>query len=197
MPGSLSGFGEGTRSASCFQLRLTVPNSNKFQIPSFVKYLGIAFLIVAGLVALVLYNNRGSQVRLESRIVKTRLIPADDASTLAVIEVRIKNPSNVTFVVRDVQTKVILADGTELDGLPVAQIDLDRVLDALKIHGPRYNPVLKARDSFSGLWQGDRTVVATFPRAAAEIERRKGFIIVVDDVDGAVTRWAELGAESK
>jgi hypothetical protein len=179
------------RSAGCFQLRLTVPNSNKFQIPSFVKYLAIAFLIVAGVAALILYNNRGSQVRLESRILKTRLIPADDASTLAVLEVRIKNPSNVTFVVRDVQTKVILADGTELDGLPVAQIDLDRVLDALKIHGPRYNPVLKAKESFDGMWQGDRTVVATFPRAATEIERRKGFIIIVDDVDGAVTRWSE------
>lgn len=172
-------------------------NSNKFQIPSFVKYLAIACVIVAGLLALILYNNRGSQVRLESKILKTRLIPADDASTLAVLEVRITNPANVTFVVRDVHAQVILADGTQLDGLPVAQIDLDRVLDALKIHGPRYNPVLKAKDSFAGSWQGDRTVVATFPRAAVEIERRKGFILVVDDVDGAVTRWAEVRADSK
>ena len=154
-------------------------------------------MIVAGLLALVLYNNRGSQVRLESRILKTRLIPADEASTIAVLEVRMKNPSNVTFVVRDVHSKVILSDGTELDGDLVAQVDLDRVLDALKIHGPRYNPVLKARDSFAGAWQGDRTVVATFPRAAAEIEKRKGFVILVDDVDGAVTRLAEAGAEGK
>ena len=171
-----------------------MPNRDKFQIPSFVKYLGIACVIVAGLLALVLYNNRGSQVRLESRILKTRLIPADDASTIAVLEVRIKNPANVTFVVRDVHSQVILADGTELDGDPVAQMDLDHVLDALKIHGPRYNPVLKAKDSFVGSWQGDRTVVATFPRSAADIERRKGFVILVDDVDGAVTRLAENGA---
>jgi hypothetical protein len=92
---------------------------------------------------------------------------------------------------------VILADGTELDGDLVAQIDLDRVLEGLKIYGPRYNPVLKAKDSFTGSWQGDRTVVATFPRSAAEIERRKGFVIDVDDVDGAVVRWAEAAAEGK
>ncbi len=79
----------------------------------------------------------------------------------------------------------------------MAQIDLDRVLDALKIHGPRYNPVLKAKDSFAGSWQGDRTVVATFPRAEAEIARRKGFVIIVNDVDGAVTRWAEVRTGSK
>jgi hypothetical protein len=176
---------------------LTVLNIKEFHIPSFLKYLAIAGLIVAGLLALVLYNNRGSQVRLESKILKTRLIPADDASTLAVLEVRITNPSNIKFVVREVHPKVILADRTELDGIPVAQVDLDRVLDALKIHGPRYNPVLKARDSFKGSWQGDRTVAATFPRSTAEIERRKGFVILVDDVDGAVTRWAEIGAEDK
>lgn len=174
-----------------------MPDKNNFQIPAFAKYLAIAGLIVAVLFALVLWNNRGAQVRLDSRILKTRLIPADEASTIAVLEVRIKNPSNVTFVVSDVHTKAILADGTEVDGDPVAQIDLDRVLDGLKIHGPRYNPVLKAKDSFTGSWQGDRTVVAIFPRAAAEIERRKGFIILVDDVDGAVTRWTETGAESK
>ena len=172
-------------------------NIDKLSIPSFVKYLAIAFLIVAGLLALILLNNRGSQVRLDSRILKTRLIPADEESTLAVLEIRITNPSNVTFVVRDVHPKVILADRTELEGIPVAQVDLDRVLEALKIHGPRYNPVLKARDSFAGSWQGDRTVAATFPRSAAEIERRRGFVIEVDDVDGAVTRWAESGADRK
>jgi hypothetical protein len=33
--------------------------------------------------------------------------------------------------------------------------------------------------------------VATFPRSAAEIERRKGFVIDVDDLDGAVVHWEE------
>jgi len=174
-----------------------VPNTTKFEIPSFVKYLAVAFVIVGALLALILLNNRGSQVRLESRILKARLIPADESSTLAVLEVRIKNPANVTFVVRDVHTKVILADGTELDGDPVAQIDLNRVLDALKIYGPSYNPVLKAKEKFTGSWQGDRTVAATFPRAVADLERRKGFVITVSDVDGAVTQWAEAGVDKK
>lgn len=176
---------------------VTVPTKKSFEIPAFARYLGIALAIVAVLLALVLWGNRGSQVRLESRILKTRLIPADESSCIAVLEVRIKNPSNVTFVVRDVHPKVILADGTELDGEPVAQVDVDRVLDALKIHGPRYNPVLKSKDTFTGSWQGDRTVAATFPRAAAEIERRKGFAIDVEDVDGTVVHWTEAGAEVK
>ena len=153
-----------------------MPNINTLRIPDFVKYLAIAMLIVAVLLALVLWGNRGAQVRLEGKILKTRLIP---------------------FVVKDVHFRVLLADGTTLDGDQVAQMDLDRVLDFLKIHGPRYNPVLKPKASFTGKSQVDRTIVASFPRSAADIERRKGFIIEVDDVDGAVTRLAEAGAEHK
>lgn len=174
-----------------------MPNINNMRVPDFVKYLGIACLIVTVLLALVLWSNRSSQVRLEGKILKTRLIPTDDAACLAVVEARIDNPAKVLFVVRDVHFKVLLADGTVLDGDPVAQMDLDRVLDFLKIHGPRYNPVLKARDSFKGASQSDRTIVASFPRAVSAIERRKGFIIEVDDVDGPVTRMAEAGAEGK
>ena len=174
-----------------------MPNTKQLQIPDFVKYLGIAFLIVAVLLALVLWGNRGSQVRLEAKILKTRLIPTDDAACLAVLEARVNNPANVKFVVKDVRFRVVLADGTSLDGDQVAQMDLDRVLDYLKIHGPRYNPVLKPKDSFNGNSTVDRTIVASFPRAAADIEKRKGFVIEVDDVDGAVTRLAEPGAERR
>ena len=178
-------------------LGVTVPDKKRFEIPAFVKYLGIAFAIVGVILIVILWGNRGSQLRLESRILKTRLIPAAETSTIAVLEVRLKNPSNVLFVVRDVRAKVVLADGTEVDGDPVAQMDLDHVLDALKIYGPRYNPVLKTKDSFAPAWQGDRTVVATFPRAAADIEKRKGFIISVEDVDGVTTRLDEAGAQGR
>jgi len=170
-----------------------VPSTNRLQIPDFVKYLAIAGVIVAVLLAVLLWFNRGAQVRLEGRILKTRLVPTTDTACLAVLEARINNPSDVTFVVRDVHFKVLLADGTTLDGDQVAQIDLDRVLGFLKLYGPRYNPVLKAKDSFTGSSQTDRTIVASFARPVADIERRKGFIIEVDDVDGAVTRLAETG----
>lgn len=174
-----------------------MPNINKLRIPDFVKYLAMAMLIVAVLLAVVLLVNRGSQVRLEGKILKTRLIPTDDAACLAVLDGRIDNPSNVTFVVKDVHFRVMLADGTTLDGDQVAQMDLDRVLDYYKIYGPRYNPVLKPKDSFKGNSQVDRTIVVSFPRSAADIERRKGFIIDVDDADGAVTQLAEAGAQRR
>jgi len=174
-----------------------VPTNSNLRIPDFVKYLAIAFVIVAILLAVVLWGNRGSQVRLEGRVLKTRLVPTEAGATLAVLEARIDNPANVTFVVRDVHFRAVLADGTTLDADPVPQIDLDRLLAYLKIYGPRYNPVMKAKDSLPGRSETDRTIAGIFARKPADIEHRKGFVIEVEDVDGAVTRIAETGAESK
>lgn len=174
-----------------------VATKPKFQLPDFLKYLLIACGIVAVIVAVVYMGNRGSQVRLEARVVKARLIPTDDAATLAVLEVRIHNPANVLFVIREAHLKVLLADGSEIDGAPVTQGDLDRYLDYYKTYGPRYNPVLRTKEKVFAGAQTDRTIAASFPRSAADFEKRRGFVLEVADVDGAVTRISDLEAAGK
>lgn len=172
-------------------------NKLKFQLPDFVKYLLIACAIVALIVALVVWGNRGARVRLEAHILKTRLIPTDEATTLAVLEVRIHNPADVLFVIREAHLNVLLPDGTELEGASVTQDDLDRFLDYFKIYGSRYNPVLRTKERFHVGSLTDRTIAASFPRPAAVIEKRRGFVLELTDVDGAVTRIDQLEAAGK
>jgi hypothetical protein len=174
-----------------------VANKLQFQLPDFAKYLLIACGIVALIVALIVWGNRGAQVRLEARVLKTRLIPTDDAAALAVLEVRIHNPADVLFVIREAHLKVVLADGTEIDGAPVTQGDLDRFLDYYKVYGGRFNPVLRTKERFPGGSLTDRTVAASFPRSVADIEKRRGFVLELDDVDGAVTRITQMEAAGK
>jgi hypothetical protein len=174
-----------------------VANKLKFRLPDFVKYLLIACAIVAVIVALVVWANRGAQVRLEARVLKTRLIPTDDAAALAVLEVRIHNPADVLFVIREARLKVQLADGSEVEGAPVTQGDLDRFLDYYKVYGGRFNPVLRTKERFPGGSLTDRTVAASFPRSADDIAKRRGFILEVADVDGAVTRIAGMETAGK
>ena len=169
----------------------------QFQIPAFAKYLLIACGIVALIVALILWGNRGAQVRLEARLLKTRLIPTDDAAALVVREVRVHNPANVLFVIREARLKVVLADGTEIDGAPVTQGDLDRFLDYYKAYGGRYNPVVHTKERFPGGSLTDRTVAASFQRSVADIEKRRGFVLELEDVDGVVTRITQMEAAGK
>ena len=172
-----------------------MPQPPSIRIPDFVKYLGIAALIVAAILAVVVFSNRGSHLRLDAHVLKVRLIPAGDDSSIAVLETRVQNPSDVLFLVREARLKVLLNDGTELTGDQVAQSELDRILDALKIYGPRYNPVIKGRDRFTARSTTDRTVVASFPRSAAALETRKGFTIEIEDVDGPIVSFDETGAK--
>jgi len=174
-----------------------VANQNQFHIPDFFRYLVIACVIVGIVVAIVFWTNRGSQVRLEARVVKTRIIPTDDAAALAVLEVRIQNPANVLFVICETHLKAVLADGSEVEGVPVTEGDLDRYLGYYKVYGPRFNPVLRTKEKIHANTMIDRTIAASFPRSAAELEKRRGFALEVVDLDGAVTRIPQLEPAAK
>lgn len=155
------------------------------------KYSAAAAVLVAIIVGIVIYLNQGSHVRLEGKIQKVRAIGTGDASSLALVDFRVKNPANVRFIVREVRMKVILADGTERDGLVSAEGDLDRVLGYYPQYGPRYNDVLKLRADMAGGAQKDWCVGAGFDFADAALDQRKNLILSIEDVDGAVVEIRE------
>ncbi len=101
------------------------------------------------------------------------------------------------FVIREAHLNVLLRDGTELEGAPVTQDDLDRFLDYFKTYGGRYNPVLRTKERFHAGSLTDRTIAASFPRPASVIEKRRGFVLELIDVDGAVTRIDQAEAAGK
>ena len=169
-------------------------SKRKIQIPDFVKYLGIAMALVAVAAAIIFWANRGSQVRLEGDVVKSRVIPNEDGSTMVVLELRVRNPASVAFLAREVRLKAAMPSGEEVDGLSITQNDLDQVLGYQKVNGPRFNPVLHGKERLNPGASTDRTVAAYFPRTPPEIEARKGFVVEVEDVDGAITRIEEKRA---
>lgn len=161
------------------------------KIPGFVKFLGIGIAIAAIGVGLGVYSNRGAHVGLEGSIVKVRLIATDENSCVAVLELRLNNPANIRFLVRDVEVAADGVNGQTLTAPSIPQIDLDRVLDYFKLAGPRYNPVLRMKENIPGKTALERTVSASFPVSEAALAGRKGFRVLIRDVDGPVAEIAE------
>jgi hypothetical protein len=157
----------------------------------FYLYLLPGLAVIALVVALSLWSNRGAQVRLESRILKTRLVATEEKAAVAILEVRIENPANIRFVVRALDFFVIDARGRETPGMVVAQVDLDRVLDYYKDAGPRYNPVLVFQQALAPRSTSDRTLAAQFPFSASDLDARRAWRIRIEDVDGAVVEIRE------
>ena len=66
-----------------------------------------------------------------------------------------------------------------------------------RAYGGRFNPVVHTKERFPGGSLTDRTVAASFQRSVADIEKRRGFVLELDDVDGAVTRITQMEAAGK
>jgi len=149
-----------------------------------VRYSMIGLAVVALIAGIVFFSNLSSQVRLECSVVRVRTVATSEDTAVLIAEIRVRNPAGVPFVIRDVAVEVTGADGNPIVGDPVAEIDLDRVLDYYKEAGPRYNPTLKVKSRIDGRTTKDWTVAASFRAPEQALLQRTALKIVMEDVDG-------------
>jgi len=163
----------------------------KPSLPPLTKYVlvGLALALLIGGIGFLL--NTPSQVRLDGKILKVRTVPADEAASIAVVDFRVTNPSGALFQLKRLTVVVTTAAGDEVEGLPVAQIDLDRVLDYHKVFGPRYTEMLKERDRIRPKEQVDRTAAGSLSISEKDLQDRKNLVLRLQDADGAVIEIPE------
>lgn len=149
-----------------------------------LRYTLVGLVLVALLAGLVYWFNMGSQVRLNGQVVRVRTVATSDNSAVLIAEVRIDNPSNVPFVVRQVTVSVAATGGAAVIGDAVAQDDLDRLLGYYAADGPRYNETLKIKSRLSGKSRRDWTIPASFTLPKAALDTRRELTIEIEDVDG-------------
>ena len=146
---------------------------------------------VAILTAAGYWLNLGSQARLGVSWLKVRTIATGPESSLAVFDLRIHNPSRVLFQIKEVEAVLVGPNGERVDGLVVAQTDLDRALSYYPLAGPRYSPVLMFRERIPGGDTRDRTVAASFAVPESTLAARTRFELRIHDADGEVAVSAE------
>lgn len=146
---------------------------------------------VALAAALAYWWNLGAQARLDVRWLKVRTLSTGPESSLAVIDVRIHNPSRVLFQVKEVEVALTGPGGARVEGLVAAQTDLDRALSYYPLAGPRYSPVLMFKERIAPGITADRTVAASFPVPLAGLESRLALELRIHDADGQVATSAE------
>jgi hypothetical protein len=161
------------------------------KLPAFSGALLVGLAVVAIALVGVMFLNRGSHVRLAGAVLKVRLAPTDTESAIAILDMRLRNPASVPFMVRQVTVHLVEGRGTGRDGDPVAQMDLDRVLEYYKLVGPRYTPMLLPRQRVQPGETLERTVAGSFAVSEAALERRKMLVVRIEDVDGNVTEIEE------
>lgn len=160
---------------------------NKNFLAAFAIGIGLIAIVVTG----VLYKQRGARVALTGSFLKVRMSPLDENSSVAVVDFRINNPGDVRFVVRSVKLVLDDPDGNRYDGATVAEMDAKRLFEAIPLLGQKFNETLLANDSIAANASADKMIAARFDAPEGRLEKRRRFILRIEDVDGPVTEIAE------
>ena len=151
--------------------------------------IGLAVIIIA--IAVVFWMQRGAHLELKGSILKVRTAAMDDNSSIAVIDFRFVNSSDVQFVVRTVDVTMTGPDGSTIPGTTVSEVDAKRLFEFYPLLGQKYNDSLVLRNKIAPRAAEDRMIAARFEVPVAKLDSRKSLVIRIEDVDGPVSELVE------
>ena len=149
-------------------------------------FFGVGVVVVALAVVAILSSNKGSHLQLQGKIMKIRTGALSDTDSIAVLDFRVENPSNVPFVVREVDVTLDTKDGKTAQGVNVARGDLKQLFQYNRFLGDQYNDSLSLQDTVPPHGSVDRMVAARFDVKNGDLESAKAIHLSIQDVDGAL-----------
>jgi hypothetical protein len=147
-------------------------------------FFGVGVVVIAIAVALILSSTKGSHLVLNGKVMKVRTGALSDDDSIAVLDLRMENPSNLAFVVRQVEVTLEKKDGSMADGLVVAKGDLKQLFQYNRYLGDQYNDSLTIKDQIAPHATVDRMLAARFEVKNADLEAAKAIHVSIQDMDG-------------
>src|SRR5579862_3617338 len=137
-------------------------------------FLAAGLAVVGGLIFTMLTATQGAHLRLEGKILKVRVLALPGrAASIAVVDFRVTNPSNVPFVVNSVTLHLEPATGDAADGTTASKVNIENIFKYEKLLGPKYNQVLSLQDRVAPHQTADLMAGARFELPASAIDGRK------------------------
>jgi hypothetical protein len=144
--------------------------------------LGVVAIVIA--VVVILTANKGSHLELQGKVLKVRTGALDAGNSIAVMDFRVENPSDLPFVVRNVEITLEKPNGEMVDGVTVSKADLKQMFQYNRFLGDQYNDGLGMKDTIAPHSMVDRMVAAHFEVSDRDLEKAKAVHLSIQDVDG-------------
>ena len=158
---------------------------------TFAITFGVGIAVVAIVVAGVLLMQRGARIGLLGEVLKVRTSELDENSSVAVVDFRIQNPSDVLFAVRSLKVLMEENDGKLYESQVVSELDAKRLFENLPLLGQKFNETLIMNDRIAARSSMDRMVAARFEAPDSRLQARKRLVIRIEEVDGQVSELTE------
>lgn len=156
----------------------------------FLIFVGIGVVVIAVAIFAVFSSTKGSHLELKGQVLKVRTGALDEQSSAAVLDFRLENPSDVPFIVRDVNVTAEKQDGSSVEGSIVSKSDIKQLLQYNRFLGQSYNDVLTIRDKIAPHSTLDRMVAVHFEVPVSQLEGGKAIHLQIQDMDGALFETA-------
>jgi len=147
-------------------------------------FLGVGLVVVALAVAGIFFVQRGAHVELLGSIQKVRTLELDENSAAAIVDFRVRNPSDYPFVVRTVEVTMVDEKGNVYDGSAIAEVDATRLFQYFPALGQKFNPSLLERTWIKARQSMDRMVAVRFEVPEKALQARKSLRIHIVELDG-------------
>jgi hypothetical protein len=157
----------------------------------FVIFLLVGLAVVGAGLGLLFVGTKGNHLELNGTILKVRTMPLSEVASLAVVDFRVTNPSDVPFVMKGATLTLETAAGEMLDGMMVSKPDVENVFKYNPILGPKFNDVLGIKDRIAPHQRLDRMVGARFEIPESKMEERKAIHLHVEEMDGVTADFVE------
>lgn len=152
----------------------------------FLIFAGVGLVVIAAALFLVFSTTKGSHLELKGEILKIRTGALDDQTSIAVVDMRLENPTDVPFVVRQVDATLDKQEGGTAQGSMVSKMDLKQLFEYNRFLGSQYNDGLAIKDKIPPHGTIDRMVAVRFDIPTAQLESGKMIHLSVQDLDGAL-----------
>jgi len=147
-------------------------------------FFGIGILAVGVAVFLAVSGNEGSHLQLQGKILKVRTGALGDGNSIAVLDFRVENPSDIPFVVGNVEVSLEKKNGEMVDGVTASKSDLKQLFEYNKFLGDQYNDGLGMKDTIAPHKMVDRMVAVHFEVSNDALDAAKAVHLRLHDVDG-------------
>jgi hypothetical protein len=150
----------------------------------FAIFFGVGVVVIAAAIFMVLTSTKGSHLVLNGKILKIRTGALSGEDSIAVLDLRLENPSDVPFIVRQVEVTLEKKDGGMAEGLVVSRGDLKQLFKFNRFLGDQYNDALTIKDQVAPHATIDRMVAARFEVKNQDLENAKAIHVSIQDMDG-------------
>jgi hypothetical protein len=147
-------------------------------------FIGIGVVALGVAVFLAVSGNEGSHLQLKGKILKVRTGALGDGNSIAVLDFRVENPSDIPFVVGNVEVSLEKKSGETAEGVTVSKSDLKQLFDYNRFLGDQYNDGLGMKDTIAPHSMVDRMVAAHFEVSNQALDSAKAVHLSLRDVDG-------------